>query len=75
MAHRLGEQHALFRSQLELLGSADLIAIVEPGRQSLRGREQVNVRSDEARAHVIVRLLDLRIVDMGVRLSFLDVSR
>ena len=65
LAYGLSEKHSLFGPQLELLGCVLLVAIVEPGRQTLRGGEQINVRSGETRGDKIVGFLDLRIRDAG----------
>ena len=53
IARHLGEQDALFGPQLELAGRVLPIAVMEPGREAVRGREQVNVLGDEARVRII----------------------
>lgn len=68
VANRLGEQDSLFGPQFELLGRVLPIAIVEPGRQTLRGGEQKDVLCDETRSHIIIRLLNLGIRNAVVRL-------
>ena len=55
--------------QLELLWRVLRVAIVEPGRQSLRGSEQLHVLGDKARVRVVIRLLHLWVSDGPVRLS------
>ena len=54
IADRLSEEYPLFRPQSELLREAGLVAVVEPGRQSLCGSEQIYVAGDETRINKIV---------------------
>ena len=65
----LRKKHALFASQFEILRRCLLVAVVEPRRQPLRSGEQINVACYETRIGVIVRLLNLGVPDLAVRLA------
>ena len=68
VTHRLGKKHALLWPELEFLHRRLPIAIVEPSRQALRRCKQADVCCNEPRGDIVVRLLDLRIADVAVRL-------
>lgn len=69
VTHGLGKEHPLFGPQLELFGRRLPIAIVKPRRQALRGREQVDVRGNEASRDVVISFLHLRVADTTVGLA------
>jgi len=64
----LRKKDALLCLQFEILRRRLFVAVVEPRRQPLRRREQINVARDETGIGVIVRLLNLRVPDPAVGL-------
>ena len=69
ISNGLRKKHALLASQFKILRRCLLVAVVEPRCQPLRGGEQINVACDETRIGVIVRLLNLGVPDLAVRLA------
>ena len=62
----MSEEYPLFRPQSELLREASLVAVMEPGRQSLCRSEQINVAGDETRINKIVGFLYFRVLQPGL---------
>lgn len=62
VADRLSKQDALRCVQVKALGQAGGVTVVELGRKSVGGGEEVHIPSDETGVEVVVRLLCLRIV-------------
>ncbi len=54
ITYRLGEEHVLVRSELELFGRVTFVAIMEMSGKALRGGEKIHVRSDKTRGDIII---------------------
>ena len=66
VSDRLPEEHTLILTQVELRGKLRLVAVVEPGRQTHGGGEQIDVGRDQARVDVVVRPLNIGIAKAGL---------
>jgi hypothetical protein len=64
----LGEEHPLLWPQFKFLNRILPVAIMEPGCQTVRGSEEVNVLGNKTRVSVIIGLLNFRFSNRPIRL-------